>query len=366
MYPGPVLDNLIAAIAESCRSGLGPDALRAAVLPRLRRAVPFDAFWWATVDPATLLFTRAYQEAIPEGAAPYFVDNEIVAEDVNKWTRLARDRVGVRTLLEATDGRPQDSERYRDIFEPLGLGDELRAVLRVRGVPWGYVCLHRESGSAFTAQDRGVVARVAPHLAEGIRLGMLLDAAATPDLTDAPGLIVLGSELSQFTANAAADRWLDELRAPSAAALPIEVHALSAQLKRLDPREPEAPRLTVFTRRGRAATLYATWLPGEGDPSVAVIIQPATAGEIAPLVMRAYGLTARERALTEAVCQGLSTPAIASRLQITSNTLQDHLKSIFDKTGVRSRRELTSTILRQQYLPRAKANAPLSSTGSFV
>ncbi len=68
----------------------------------------------------------------------------------------------------------------------------------------------------------------------------------------------------------------------------------------------------------------------------------------------------------ELVCQGLSTQSIALRLHITANTLQDHLKSIFDKTGVRSRRELTATILKQQYLPRAKASGPLGPAGSFV
>ena len=80
---------------------------------------------------------------------------------------------------------------------------------------------------------------------------------------------------------------------------------------------------------------------------------------------RAYGLTAQERNVAEAVCRGLSTREIALRLRITSNTLQDHLKVIFDKTGVRSRRELTATILRQQYLPRAKANSPLDAAGGF-
>jgi DNA-binding CsgD family transcriptional regulator len=366
MLAGPALENLIAAIAESCRSGVDPETLRAAVLPRLRRAVPFDALWWATVDPATLLFTRAYTQEIPDDAGPYFVENEFLAEDVNKWTRLARDAVGVRTLMEATDGRPRDSPRYRDIFQPLGLEDELRAVLRTRGVSWGYLCLHRQSGSPFTVEERRLIGRVAPHLAEGIRLGVLLGAAASAEAADAPGVILLGSDASAVTANAAAERWLDELRAPSATeALPIEVHALRTQLRHLGSREAAAPRVTVLTRRGRWATLCATWLPVNGELEVAVIIQPATTTDTAPLVMRAYGLTAQERNVAEAVCRGLSTREIALRLRITSNTLQDHLKVIFDKTGVRSRRELTATILRQQYLPRAKANSPLDAAGGF-
>ena len=128
MKSGPALDDLVAVIIETCRAGLEPDALRAAVLPRLRRAVPVDALWWATVDPATLLYTQAHREELPSDTGTYFVENEFLRDDVNKWTALAGDRSGVRTLAAATDGKLELSPRYRDIFEPLGLADELRAV----------------------------------------------------------------------------------------------------------------------------------------------------------------------------------------------------------------------------------------------
>lgn len=123
MLTGPALDNLAAAVARACRSGRDPDA---AVLPRLRKVVPVDALWWAAADPATLLFTRSYREELPEESGPYFVENEFLHDDVNKWTDLARDASGVRTLMKATDGHPARSDRYRDIFAPLGLQDELR------------------------------------------------------------------------------------------------------------------------------------------------------------------------------------------------------------------------------------------------
>ena len=89
--------------------GLGPEALRARLLPLLKRAVPADGIWWATADPATLLFTGTYQEEIPATTKPYFVHNEFVADDVNKWTDVARDKDGVKTLLQV-DG-------WRDVAE---------------------------------------------------------------------------------------------------------------------------------------------------------------------------------------------------------------------------------------------------------
>jgi hypothetical protein len=48
------------------------------------------------------------------------------------------------------------------------------------------------------------------------------------------------------------------------------------------------------------------------------------------------------------------------------DTVQNHLKSIFDKTGVRSRRELVTSILQEEYLPRARAGQSLGASGFFA
>jgi DNA-binding CsgD family transcriptional regulator len=96
-----------------------------------------------------------------------------------------------------------------------------------------------------------------------------------------------------------------------------------------------------------------------------VIIQQAAAHQIAPVVMSAYGLTEQEQKISGPVFHGLSTQAISEKLHITEHTVQDHLKSIFEKTGVRSRRELMAAVLRQQYLPRAQAGQLPDLSGQF-
>jgi DNA-binding CsgD family transcriptional regulator len=70
--------------------------------------------------------------------------------------------------------------------------------------------------------------------------------------------------------------------------------------------------------------------------------------------------------VTSLVCQGLSTREIVDALHITANTVQDHLKSIFEKTGVGSRRELSASLLQQQYIPRTMAQVPIGPSGFFV
>jgi DNA-binding CsgD family transcriptional regulator len=368
MLAGPSLDNLAAAVARACRSGLDPDALRAAVLPRLRKAVPIEALWWAAADPATLLFTRSYREELPEESGPYFVENEFLHQDVNKWTELAHHRAGVRTLMQATGGRPASSDRYRDIFAPLGLQDELRVVLRVRGVCWGYICLHREAAqAAFSHDEAAFVQRLAPHIAEGIRMGLLRQACALETTVDGPGLVLLAPDGTVAGMNQAAGQWLEELGGRADGSdLPIEISALATKLRHLKAFEPALPRLRVRTRSGRWAALHASWLTAQAEESIAVIVEQAAAAEVAPMIMTAYGLTDREKMITALVCQGLPTRQIASRLHLTADTVQDHLKSVFNRTGVHSRGELIATIFQRDYLPHAIAGDPLNQSGAFV
>ena len=97
-----------------------------------------------------------------------------------------------------------------------------------------------------------------------------------------------------------------------------------------------------------------------------MIIEEPSPAELAPVLMMAYGLSRQEQVITTLVCRGLSTREISGRLYITVNTVQDHLKSIFDKTGVRSRRELVAAILQEQYLPRARTGQPIGPSGFFT
>jgi DNA-binding CsgD family transcriptional regulator len=353
-------------IAELCRQGLDPDSLRAEVLPRLRRAVPVDALWWALVDPATMLFTRAYREEIPERTTPYFVENEFLGDDVNKWVEVARAHDRVRTLVQATGGELSRSARYRDVLQPLGLGDELRAVLRTRGSCWGFICLHRESGTPFSDAEARFVARVAGQLAEGIRLGHVVGSLDQPSRAEPPGVILLGPEPGVIAMTASAEAWLDELGHPRSTELPLpaEIYALAASLRAQGSIEA-VPRLRLKTRAGRWAVLHASRIAA-GEDAVAVVVEEAAAAEVAPVIMLAYGLTQQERTLTGLICRGLSTRDVAARLHVSEHTVQDHLKSIFDKVGVRSRRELVATILKQHYLPGAKTNRPIGPTGYFA
>jgi DNA-binding CsgD family transcriptional regulator len=84
---------------------------------------------------------------------------------------------------------------------------------------------------------------------------------------------------------------------------------------------------------------------GDGTSArTAIALEPARAPELADLIADAYGLTARERQVTELVAQGLANAAIAAQLFLSTYTVQDHLKAIFEKLDVSSRGELVARL----------------------
>ena len=360
-------------IIRLCHAGLDGRTLTLEVLRRLRRVVPVDAFWCATADPATVLFTGAVREEIPEYATPYFLANEFLQDDVNKFGSLARAGEPVNSLYAATGGEPAQSPRYRDILVAMGFGDELRAALTVGGACWGVMCLHRElAGPGFTPAEVAFLRRIRPHLAEGLRTALLLENAAPEVGEENPGLLLLADDLSLAAATPAAERWLEELAdSPPTGKLPQAVLTVAARLQALE-RDSDAtldqmPRARIRARSGRWLVLHASRPAGPGAPGwIAVIVEVARPVEVAPLILEAYDLTPRERELAARILGGRSTGQIADELYISPLTVQQHLKAVFDKVGVRSRRELVAQLFARHYKPRMLAGGRVGTDGWFA
>src|SRR5262249_10958187 len=120
----------------------------------------------------------------------------------------------------------------------------------------------------------------------------------------------------------------------------------------------QLPHARTQTRAGQWLTLHASRVSGtSGLARIAVIIEPADPLEVAPLLFGAYGLTARESDVARLVLRGVATAGIASTLSISDATVQQHLKSVFDKTGVSSRRELVGQVFARSYRRTARANS---------
>ena len=101
--------------------------------------------------------------------------------------------------------------------------------------------------------------------------------------------------------------------------------------------------------RGQMLTA-AGWLlldatPLEGDAGhVAVVVQRAPSSSLVDVRLLAHGLSRREREVALRVLRGQTTAQMAAELFVSPWTVQDHLKAIFEKTGVRSRRALVAAL----------------------
>jgi DNA-binding NarL/FixJ family response regulator len=97
-----------------------------------------------------------------------------------------------------------------------------------------------------------------------------------------------------------------------------------------------------------------------------VIIEPAPTTELAPLIVRAYGLTDREREVAQGALHGLATKQIARALGLSPYTVSDHLRVVFEKVGVGSRTELAARIFFDQYAPHIGRGDRVGAGGWFV
>ena len=331
--------------------GLDLGSFRTEALRSLRSSVPTDAAFFASVDPTTLLFTSALAEAPLAAVTAQFLDNEYGRDDVNKFARLAASADKVGSLDQATHGDRATSARYREVLAPLGLGDEMRVALVVGGLCWGVLCLHRSaSASGFDATDVDFVRRVAPRLARGLRHGVTLHPAATAALTDeGPGIIILDADLAIVSLNPAAEAFLGDIVEadwPARLDLPVTVFAAAAAQLAVDHRdEPATPTETRLRSSGGGwITVHCSPLRGGASRQVAVVLESSNTNQVSSLVLAAHGLTAAQSRVVALVLQGRSTASIVKELQISGDTLQEHLHSVFDKFGIGSRRELVAAL----------------------
>jgi DNA-binding CsgD family transcriptional regulator len=341
----------------------------------LRRAIPCEAWCIGTIDPATLMITSSIGEGYPMKGSGRFLEIEYTEPGVNKFAQLARRTPPVGRLVQATGGDLEKSVYWRDICRPAGLRDELRAALVVDEACWGALSLGRgaESGD-FSQQEADYIAGLNAPLAIGLRASLVVDNPPLKDAVFGPGLIVLSDDMEPEAVSPAGARWLEELRESESSwmgPLPNAVYAVSTRLRQLESEQeilPDLmPRVRVRLASGQWLSVQGSWLSATGGRrQVAVIIEPAGPTEIAPLIVSAYSLTEREREIAGLVLQGLSTKEIAATLVISPTTVQQHLKMIFDKIGVRSRRQLVSQIFDQQYFPRMRAGQGIGPNGWFT
>ncbi len=367
-------DRLGARLDGLAAAGLPLPEFATAALDVLRQALPFTAACLAPVDPATELITATVKwGGLTDDEDDQWAFWEYEAGEAWDFRTTMRRPGGVTSTHRETAGRPERSARHTDFFRATyDFDDELRAALRSDGDTWGVFALFREHGSApFAPDEQELVSAVAPVFARGMRTALVAGSAAAVDGAFGPAVLVLDAAGRVGRASVGAAARVAALGGGPLgdAPLPFGLRALvGAARAYAEGRHTEVPRMRLRTTSGGWVVAHASPLIAVdgGSPEIVVTIEEARPPEVVPLVVASYGLTGREQQVVQLVLQGMGTAEIATRLHLSAWTVQDHLKAVFAKAGVRSRRELTARVFAEQYVPRMVADAPLAPSGWFA
>ncbi|MCC8249230.1 helix-turn-helix transcriptional regulator [Saccharothrix luteola] len=330
-------------IAALAAAGLGVVELHRAAIDVVERVVPTDLTCWASLDPDTAVISTMTSgpNPIPAEYEPLLAACEYGGGEPHTFAELARRPEPVARLSDVPRREVARSGRLNEVWRPLGLGHELRAVFRVDGTCWAAAGMVRRG--EFTDREVGFVASIAPALAAATRVAARTGAHRAGG---EPAIVVVGPDGEPRAATAAARTWREELDAIAPGRFAVVLRAVVTGAR-------AAPsgtfRARVRDASGGWVLVQAGRLIAEDDRETVVTVERASGGELLGLLLAAYGLTAREREVCHEVIAGRSTSDIAARLTISAHTVQDHLKSVFGKVDVRSRGELVAKLRPEEH-----------------
>jgi hypothetical protein len=242
----------------------------------------FDRWCWPFCDPESRVPTSGAAVHDYGPAVGRALELEFSGRDFATMADMARGPNSVGSLSAATGGDLARSPRWDQVLRSVGIGDEAILACRDTVGCWGWIKAYRDTDDpSFTEQDLELLGRVGPPLGSALRRRLGEGDRDIPPPPRSPGVVVLNNDLRAVSWTAGAREWID--------ALPL-------------------------------AGLFAAW-------------------GILPAVV--YPVAALARSQNDSTgAHGLDTRAVSARLCISPHTVQDHLKSIFRKTGAQSRREL--------------------------
>ena len=324
------------------------------ILKQIKNYIPFDAYCFSLLDPYRLLSSGAVTHEGIEVIHDQLFSNEYQVNDYNQFIDLMMENRPVASLYETTHGQPELSERYRTILEPAGFIDELRVIFMEEGKCWGQLALFRSKAQVHFKPDEikwlySILPSTTASLKQFYLQGVEKDWSHTPSET---GIMMLSEQLELIGANETALELLEMLRAEENIVGPTLPRSVRVLCKSSHGEEkatsPLRSNLLVYLSAGYYVSIEANALVNhEGKLQFAISFQKATANDLIPLLSDAYHLSLREREVLTHILRGSSTKEIAHALYISPYTVQDHLKSIFTKTKVTTRRELIWKFLSQ-------------------
>ena len=251
-----------------------------------------------------------------------------------------------------------ESEFYSYFLKPQGIYHMLVIVIMRSSKPFAFVGFHRNKEQrAFSTDEIELANRLAPHLsAAADRVYMAQEMALYKRAMDTlsyglmnKGLLVLDENLSLVFANdyarkafASREEFNTELRyvpkqiVEASETLLAQGILLSNMASANFVLEKREPRIEGYVRVNAAA---------DGSQLFLAFFNSDEFGGLNPRVCKAFGLTKREIEITQCVVEGKTNSEVAEELFISVRTVQNHLRSIYEKCEVNNRTSLSNKVL---------------------
>lgn len=342
-------------------STLAPEDYGSRVLAALAFAAPAEGARLLGVDPATLLVNRTLAATANDDWArrewlrdAYLASAPLDYIEFPNLMRAGLTAVALHEHQETCWGYPEpllaavEPRVHRSVFRETGApqGGTLLVSLPADDSWVGALQIYRrDPARPFGRGDVAFLRLVAPLIGRGLRAALAREralAAARATGPDASGIVVLGADRRVQFSTPAGEAWCDLLRdarRDGHGPLPTPIWAVLARQ-----RAGEDAALVVPTAAGPVRVEASV---GSGD-AVAVVLTPERP-PAAPGVPDDWPLTPAERQVFTRLLHGESNAALAGRLHVSENTVQSHLRHIYEKVGVANRSELLARFFQATY-----------------
>lgn len=312
---------------------------RSGVLEVLNRVVPSDLVAYNEIadGEAFALMIPGYDESLMPTFAALSHENPLISR------------------IRATgDGRPRRISDFldREAFHGTALyqqfyrliGVESQVAFSLPSPPQLIVGLAlTRTSEDFSDREVQLLALARPHLMQAYRNAELRSARAATLAALEQGLDVLGRHVVVIDRHGRVEFATDGARrlldspTPAGSPLPEEI------LGRLPPKTcPRSAAQPLVLKRPHGEVLLRLLPSGDEDHHKVLLLEGAP-GQLSAAALRGLGLTAREAEVLRCLALGHSPVRTAARLGVARRTLDKHLQHVYDKLGVRSLEDATTT-----------------------
>ncbi|MFJ7650117.1 helix-turn-helix transcriptional regulator [Lysinibacillus sp. NPDC097279] len=315
---------------------------RQKIIEELRKFINFDAYCCTMTDTEMHFSIGAVTEQSIEEIHQQLMSLEYGSEDVNNYDYLVESGQYIGKLSDVSS----PCIRYKEVLEPHGYSDEIRAALMFQGQCYGLLTLFKKTENVqpyFQDTEVEQVRVLMPVMGEALkRFQQTIIEERLPKDPEQSGIVIVDKDLQILSSNMKASQLLAFLRDNEGMVdwqLPKPIQAICAKLL-ANRTNTNNSLLVPIPNKGYITIQASILMTADLQQQIVIILNEASPKEMLTFLLTAYHLTPREKDVITEIMKGMPTKDIAHNLGISSYTVQDHLKLIFQKVDVRDRNEL--------------------------